>query len=516
MTRTRPLTLEPCPHAGIDRWISRMRSHGFSPVDALGLAHELDALASPLVFSSRALSGQLWTQAVTALHTQIAGQLAHIQSPLAFSRWRSAWAERGGNPLFARYWMVLAMGEAQSDLELRQGGHWQALTEGWVGHGWDDVVEVLCRRRVMPGLGDGTSKVIPGQMDEVLNHTGLRSVRWGYFENPGDVPNVLGRLGDAQGALAATLGWTGPVLGLGGETGLVLSAGKRTEGAGQVFLDGSAMMGRLGQQLYLDTWDVLAHEWAHTLDSTLARRAGCVKKWATLAILDGMPEMAGTLASTALEAWWTQVLRVQFEPVPEAIHRQLQREVQAWPERILNALGDGEMVCAMVEGEMEKISRNIWTQQDSTHDWKHFFDQWMPEATLARRFRTALLIAGEIALALKPANILPDEPMWAGFLHTLASHQGDSGGGRFTDGVSYLANPVEIMARSFEVAFQDDGHAPSAPLLWGIPQREAGLVYPLEAERAWQREGWLEMAEVMQGWWQGVARDWAQGPHPAT
>jgi hypothetical protein len=489
------------PTPGVDRWVQRVRRMGFTPVEALEYARELEALASPLVFSPHVATHPM-VGTVSSLHQRLRGELLGLTTPAAFVRWREAWATRAMDPALSRWWMVLAMGEEVADLELRRTGQWHGLMDGWMGHGWDDVTEVLCRRRVFGELGDPQVHTSP-RLADVLQHTGLRSVRWGYFENPALLPGVLSRLVEMQQALASPLAWTGPVMGLGGETGLVLSGGKRTEGAGQVFLDGGAGGDAAGQQLYLDTWDVLPHEWAHTLDSTLARHATCARKWATLAILDGMPDVP-TALETALDGWWRQVIRVQFDPVPEAVHRQLQQEIQAWPERILNALGDSERVCRMVESEMDHIARHTWTQQDSAHGWKHFFDEWWPQATLARRWRTALLVSGEIALALRPADILPDEPMWAGFLQHLAGFHPE-GLGRFTDGMAYLANPVELMARSFEVAFQENGVA--LPL-WGNPRREAGLVYPLEAERAWQRAGWQDTLAAMTPWWEGVCERW--------
>lgn len=492
-------------------WIALQRERGFTLFEATEFSREIEVLASPVVFNHQCLRRYEWMRKLSREHQNLRQQIESIQTPEAWNRWKKGWTNGDIKWSVERsedaFWGLVALGEETPDLVNRRHGKMHSLIDHSKIKQWKDLENLINSRLVLNKLklasfasfGIKGSDNLNYSLQKALRLTGLRSIRWNWFEEikPEAIPYFTKCLIGIQNALIAPLGWMGPVLGLNGETGLVLSAGKRSEGVGQVFLDPNPSLKRHGQQLYLDTLEVLPHEWLHTLDSTLARDTFRQRKWATLSIMEGEDNLPQNLTlKTALEAWWDQVIRVQFAPLPDEVYAELCLELPQWPQRILNALGHDKAVRDMIKHEQKLIQSHQWTAQDSLSEWKVFLNLNRPGVSNERRHRTAALLSGEIGLSLIP-NLLPiDEPMWVGFLNSITDPKIPPQ--KCTDCQAYLVNPLEIMARSFEVAFQTIG---SDNLFWGTPHQQAGMIWPLEAERLYQQDGWTLCFEEMEGWW---------------
>lgn len=491
-------------HLRIQRWIALKKKQGFTPSFAYDLAQALNQWASPWFFCNQAFNKKPILKKFQKVYSNLKENLEKIES---LQEWQDFQILNQGltQGLTKEWWEnykdLLSLdgpsekkisNQSESFILNQPMNHFKKMES------WENLEKYLLGNIVLPHLmiqSDVINDKKRISLEESLEKTGLQSIRWGWFEEittemEEDLAKTLCYL---QEELATPLGWSGPILGLNFETALILTRANRAENTGQVILN----QHQLGQQLSLDTWEVLPHEWLHTLDCTLARSTNRQHQWTTLSIVEGDENLPSHLIlKESLLHWWEQVMLIQFSPLPDAVYEEIKIELQHWPNRILNSFGEKAEVKSRIKKEQSLIQKNQWNEQESQQRWLNFLNQSYPHLNQQRRHRTASLIAGEIRLALNAHQIPLDEPVWIGFLNSFTDtpepHK------TCTDCHAYLVNPVEVMARSFEVAFQIQDHH---GLIWNAPLSQAGMIWPLKPEQQYQKEGWVICFQALKEWW---------------
>jgi hypothetical protein len=398
------------------------------------------------------------------------------------------------------HWPLLSLGEPEAAFEHRCSGRWPVPAHG-VASSWAALDARVNQPRLLerlmralpPGLKnaeDGT----PLSWAKVLRHTGLRSVRVHWAESRQAQRAILMEiLPEAQALLADPLGWRGPVLGLAGASGLELVGGG-TPGSGQVRLDPFAT----GQTLVVDDWGVMAHEWLHTLDATLARDCLQPTRWMTLGLGEEVPFLPEHPAlNQGGSAWWDLVNRIQFSPLPEPALSAVTAELAHWPTRWRETLGPMPGLDAQLAQEAVLLNQGVWREAPSQNRWQVWLSQALPDADEALIWRMAQLFSAEMALIGHTEHL--DGPIWATFLRHHAHDRGLQAHAARATRQQYLASPIELMARSFEAAFGPHDGGPNP--VWRVTRSTAGMVWPLPAESAYQREGWNQCLEALRPWW---------------
>ena len=216
------------------------------------------------------------------------------------------------------------------------------------------------------------------------------------------------------------------------------------------------------------------------------------KRWATLALAD-----AEDVTSPALEAWFTQVARVQLEELPQALHQSTSDELEKWPARVYQTLGEMRWVLDEVAHQQRQLDEGRWTQAAAEAAWLNLLAAH--GGVNDRHERTARMLSFEVdyLISMKKANVSGG---WAEFLQGLPAE--DKFGKRCPPGDSacrtYLAHPVEIMARSFEVSFHRN-----TPIWLAVGDRpNAGMIWPLAPEAAYLAQGWFSTLGLLVPWWE--------------
>lgn len=485
------------------RWFDQLREWGFTPAQAQAVWREHRVIASPVLWSHRALRQDARLRAAAWAQRTLRARLLTIDHPRA---WEHYWKAM---PDFLRYlerrisqrgrkvsgalrglWPTIAMGE---DTDSFDGRCKEPLTYRWAGGpalAWDDVIEVALRHMVLDRLVEQTPMVMASEDEEpawqrTLTETGLRSIRWGWLDSvaEGTPPGrVRAGLLMAQNLLGAGLGWRGQILGLGGHTSLVLVDRGRSDGIVQPDPTGE------GQTLTIDTWTILAHEWAHVLDRRVGHLAGGPKPWATTSLLAWQEEAdPGPL----LLAWFETMARVMLETPDETVLVANRLELPQWALRATMALGGLGEVREEIIRQQHMLDHDTWTIESAERGWLRLLDN-RPLAVIPPQVRrTAQLLARDTAYAQASGRGQANGG-WMDYLGRLPESDidgnpckpGDPGCPR------YLTHPIEVMARSFEAAIGCDRPLDS---VW-TPQSlrpNAGLMWPLLAETRSQREAWL-------------------------
>lgn len=510
----RPIALTP------DRFVAHCQATGFSVAEASAFFHELAALASPYQFEPQRLRRTAWLRALAHWHRRLRDRVRHIRSVEDWRAYQKAWmrpheasalgfqgphaqgaqfVESGDAVHFvARHWPLLSLGEPEAAFEGRRQGVWPTFEPAT---SWNALNAQVTHPRLLGRLLKALNLVPdPTRPDpswtQALRETGLRSVRVHWAESHhGRQTDLVQVLLEAQAMVAGPVKWAGPVLGLAGATGLELVAGHGGERSGQVRLDPYAT----GQTLMVDDWGVMAHEWLHTLDATLARDCQQPTRWMTLGMAEDEPSLpSDPRVEAAGSAWWDQVACVQFLPLPAEVRTAVQRDLNRWPERLRQTLGGAPGVEEHLAEESLQMDRGQWHEAEAQARWEAWMEAALPEADADLRWRTAQMFSAEMALAVHTDDF--DGPVWANFLRE-RTH--DRGLGRWAARASqqrYLSSPIELMARSFEAAFGPHEGGPNP--VWQVTRAEAGMRWPLPAERAHQREGWLRCFQALTPWWQ--------------
>jgi hypothetical protein len=500
-----------------DHFVAHCQSTGFSLEQAHAWFHELAALASPCQFEPQQLRRTPWLRALAHWHRLFRDAVLAVRTPAQWEEYQQRWYHRDfhgphvqglmffqsgdARRFLFTHWPLLSLGEPEAQFEHRCSGTWPTTT---APHSWEgldhEVTHPRLLGRLLAALPESALALngnpSRAQWAHTLRQTGLRSVRVHWSEGAQTHRAVLMQmLLEAQIMLATPLNWTGPVLGLAGATGLELVAGLGQAGSGEIRLDPFAT----GQTLVVDDWGVMAHEWLHTLDATLARDCQQPCRWMTLGLAEDDPSLpADPPIAAAGDAWWHQVARVQVDVLPADVLERTMAEVREWPERLRRTLGSSPELDTQLKIEAEHMMHGDWSEDTARARWEAWIQVQLPEADADLRWRTAQLFSAEMAWAAQPP--LLDGPVWATFLRERATDQGLGPVAPRATRQRYLANPVELMARSFEAAFGPHEGTPTP--VWQVTRSAAGMVWPLPAEQAYQREGWQTCLAALQPWWQ--------------
>lgn len=389
------------------------------------------------------------------------------------------------------YWPVLAMDEGVGDFEARaQMG--QGVQREKIMASWEDLDRVLSDRHAMLDLVD---QIDPGEFDRkyswqsTLSFTGIRSLRWSFGDDPGpsgEQWKLMVSLREAQDRLRRGVGWQGPILGLAGSTSIALSDNGNSDGVVQPDPDGP------GQTMTLSHWSVLAHEWLHTLDARLSRHFGYKKPWATQVMLSWNE---GVIPPVPMMVWGLQVGMVMGVPPPDQEKiADIQKELKVWEERIMLSLGCALAVKEELGRQKRKIDSGSWEVEDASRGWRSV----LVSSGASRAERTAYLLASDTQFTLDTASgrALGTWPEYMERLRAQSQNQS-------LLGLEGLLRPVEMMARSFEVALAAKYHRPRG-LVW-VPSHlrpNAGLLWPLASEAEFQSRGWENTLKALRPLWQ--------------
>lgn len=509
--------MAPLPTLTPECFTAHCQKAGFSLDQARLFFQELSALASPYQFEPQRLRRTPWLRSLAHWHRHFRNLIEQVRTVDDWLAYQKAWRHHvfdgphahGGHfsatgdarRFLFTHWPLLSMGEPEAAFENRCSGRWPAGEAG-APKSWAGLAARVNHPRLLGRLLAELPAVVrqsaPASVDawaRLLRQTGLRSVRVHWAESPhAQLAVLMDILQEAQSLLTAPLGWTGPVLGLAGATGLEFVAGAG-DGSGQVRLDPFTT----GQTLMVDDWGVMAHEWLHTLDATLARDTQQPTRWMTLGLAEDVHTLPTQWAiAQAGSAWWDQVNLIQFAPLPVAVLTQVDSDLADWPTRLRETLGVVPGFEARMIEESVRLQRGDWHEDESQRRWQEWIGLALPEADDDLAWRTAQLFSAEMALIGHTQSL--DGPVWATFLRQRAHDRGLAGTAPRSTQQRYLASPIELMARSFEAAFGPHEGDPNP--VWLVTRSAAGMVWPLPAEQSYQRDGWTRCLKAMEPWWQ--------------
>jgi hypothetical protein len=503
-----------------ERFVAHCRATGFTPAEAASFFAELAALGSPMQFEPTRLRRTPWLRVLAHWHRTLRAAVLRVRTPEDWVDYCHAWsqgsfegptleagryvAQGSARAFLFTHWPLLSLGEPEVAFERRCSGPWlepdPTLTT------WEALDHRVAHPRLLWRLLQAVDGPLPpalptralkGRWAQALRRTGLRSVRWHWAEplTPIQRGALAQMLEEVQTLLAAPLGWEGPVLGLAGSTGLELMASPDGVGHGHVRLDPYAT----GQTLLVDDWGVIAHEWLHTLDATLARDSGQRTRYLTLALAEETtPPVAMPEVEQATDAWWRQVLRVQFEPLPPEVAQAVHAELGEWGGRMAETLGDSPALQAHLAHERACAQAGTWTVPEAEARWVTWMGTHLPEANAALAARTAQLLTQDMAVGLFPERLDADGPVWATFLRE-GVHGAATADVPRALRPAYLASPIELMARSFEAAYGPQTGAFQA--VWRAVYATAGMIWPMPAEAHYQYAGWVACMRALEPWW---------------
>lgn len=487
-----------------------LRAQGFSASQAAAYWNELHVLASPILFSRSALRSNSPMRAVALAHARLCSALLDIKTPAQWESYcntmpvllhriqgeiKRKWPECTG--AVRDHWPVLAMDEGLVEYGRRITMGHQIPIHCPQTTCWDDVLDRMDRRYALDVLCD--QAILPSNRparswQEVLRATGLRSLRWSFGDDPGSAKNqerLMEVLLHAQKSLRLGIGWKGPVLGLAGKTSLALTDRGKSDGMVQ------PDPGGLGQTMTLGHWSVLAHEWMHALDISLARHFHCPQAWATHAALSWDQDPP----PPELMAWFWQVGTVLGAPPPVGLADEISKEVSQWVERIHASLGKTIPVQEEITRQQSRMVRGEWTREDSQEGWHRvLFEHTPPPAG----DRTAYLLSCDIAFS---QSVEKGEcaGYWSEFVASLRASldpvvEAPALPALPPDPIRYITNAVEVMARSFEVSL---AHVRAPGLVW-LPSSDrpnAGLIWPTPTEAMLHGSAWKSTLATIQPLW---------------
>jgi hypothetical protein len=486
----------------------KWRSGGFTPEQAAGHWSEMHALASPILFSRSALREDHRLRAVAAAHHHLATLLLDIDTqdewlrycqhhPLVLghltSHLQSRW--EGCGDVLKDYWPLLAMDEGSTEYSRRIMLGNQLPSEREMPS-WEELEQFISHRHAMHDLVEQAQTDTPprrGSWQATMKLVGLRSLRWSIGGDPCTSEQqalLMETLRSAQERLRRVIGWPGPLLGLAGSTSLALTDNGNSHGVVQPDPGGP------GQTMTLRHWSVLAHEWLHSLDIRLARHFGFSKPWATQVML-GWNEDA--LPPVPMMAWGLQVSLIMGVPRPELFLNQIQSELLGWDQRVLSSMGNALPIQEEVRRQKRKIATGTWALDDASRGWRQVFSG---SDTHSKVSRTASLLAHDTGFSLAAASGKV-AGTWSEYIDRLRVADRVSQ----TPGLHNLLQPVEVVARSFEVAMASTNHRPGG-LVW-LPSEarpNAGLLWPLPSEAAFHARGWENTLRALRPLW----KQWRQ------
>lgn len=500
-------------------FIAHCQREGFTPAEAGSFYAELVALASPCQFEWRRVRRSAWLRALAYWHRNLRVAIQRVRTVEDWVTYCHGWARatfegptvngeqyvaHGAARDFVRsHWAVLSLGEPAGAFDRRCEGPW--LEPDPTLPNWDALQGRIQHPRLLRRLLDEVDNPLPEPADlgvvrrewaAMLRHTGLRSVRWHWAENlaSAEQRGLAVMLGEVQWLLDQPLNLGGPLLGLAGATGLELMAGVDAHGQGHVRLDPYPT----GQTLMVDDWGVLAHEWLHTLDITLARDTGQNQRYLTLALADDEPTLPSNDAlAQAGGAWWTLVDRIQMAPLPADVFRDVQADLARWPERFRDSLGKAASLDVLIATEQQHMAQHTWTVAGAAQRWTRWLKtDLMADDALAEG--TAQWLVRDLELTAWPDRVPDDEPTWAWSLRQQKQRDQLGQGPSRLHG-AYLAHPIELMARSFEAAM-GPGDGVTGPV-WSAMHSSIGMIWPTPSELRHQAIGWRMAMTAIKGWW---------------
>lgn len=488
----------------IENRVRRWRANGFTPEQAAGHWDELHALGSPILFSRASLRTDSRLRAVAAAHHHLATLLIDIDTPDEWHRYckhhpivlshlsshlLSRWPNCGD--VLKDYWPVLAMNEGSSEYARRILLGNELSSEREI-RSWEDLEGFIFHRHAMHDLVEQAQPAPPSRRtswQSTLKVMGLRSLRWPIGDDPGSTEQqglLMETLRSAQDRLRRVVGWPGPLLGMAGTTSLALTDNESSHGVVQPDPDGP------GQTMTLGHWSVLAHEWLHSLDIRLARHFNYEKPWATQVML-GWNE--GAHPPVPMMAWGLQVSLVMGVPRPDVILEEIKKELAPWEDRVLSSIGNALSIQEEVRRQQNKIQSQTWNMEDATRGWKQVFAGANADANVSR---TASLLSHDTGFSVDAISGRVSGT-WAEYIDRLRVADKSNQ----TTGLHNLLRPVEVMARSFEVAMASTNHR-SGGLVW-IPsgsRPNAGLLWPLPSEAIFHARGWERTLRALRPLWQ--------------
>lgn len=490
----------------------KWKEKGFTPEQAAAHWSELRTLASPILFARSAFKKDPRLLAVAEAHRHLLGVVSRIETPGDWVRYckhhpvtleelsehlSKRWPESGN--VLRDYWPLLAMDEGSVEYR-RRITMGQGVEPERVMPSWDALETSIRHRDAMLDLVEQDQPALTPSWkvswQATLKAVGLRSLRWSYGDEPGPQERqwrLMGALRSAQDRLRRGVGWDGPLLGLAGSTSLALGGNGSSHGVVQPDPGGR------GQTLTLSNWSVLAHEWLHALDVRLSRHYGYEKPWATQVILDWRED---ALPPVPMMAWGLQVSQVMGIPRADPALENIQWDLEKWDERITHSLGSGMRIQEEIGRQKTKIGLGSWGQEDACRGWRRALeDQGDPRVA-----RTAYLLSADTAFSLE-CKEGKNFGTWPEFMERLraadALHP--------VPGLALLLRPVEVLARSFEVALAAIHQRPGG-LVW-VPSSarpNAGMLWPLPAEAEFQAHSWANTLRALRPLW----RDWKRDVSP--
>ncbi len=487
------------------RWFDQVKDWGFTPAQAHALWIEHRVLASPILWSHKALRHDEKLRAIAWTHRTLRERLLMVDHPRAWNHYWKSMPERllhiekkisqymhSGS--IRDYWPIIAMGEYGYSYDNRiKGLHQEShpLNLNTTVYSWDDLIDLALRTMVLERLSEQAPSIVNengGDQNQkwqsILYKTGLRSIRWGWLDN---VSATISQERLRQGLLLAQrllsngVGWEGRILGLGGNTSLVLMDRGHSDGLVQPDIKGK------GQTLTIDTWTILAHEWLHILDRQISKISKGNKSWATTTLLNWEHEKE---PNPLLLSWFEIMARVMLESPPEEVLKENQQEIPHWAFRITMALGGLGEVREEIIRQQHMIDNHTWSISTAENGWLRILDDRPLTIIPPKTRRTAQLLARDTLYGLEVKN-KREGAGWMDYLNTLPENDisgnpckaGDPGCPR------YLTHPIEIMARSFEASMGCDRTLDSIWMPYSL-RPNAGLMWPLLAETRFQREAW--------------------------
>ena len=495
--------------------IAHCQSAGFTPAEALALFRELVTLGSPYQFEPFQLRRSPWLRALAHWHLRLRERIQAVRSVTDWQAYLQHWGQifqngpsaqddrykpQGNATAFVRQvWPLLSFGEPSERFDQRCQG---VAFEPASGITWKQLEAQVHHPRFLRRLLQEVTEPLPSvpqgfspqaRLQAALRQTGLRSIRWHWsealsLEEQGALPLMLE---EAQMLLAQPLGWEGPILGLAGASGLELVIGDRTESQGHVRLDPEPT----GQTLTVDDWGVLAHEWLHSLDATLARDTYQPSRYLTLGLAQNDPTLPTTAPLLqAGQAWWHLVAEVQINPLPPDQSDQLRQELLRWPQRFRASLGESADLDSFLKAQWRAWLDDDWDFQQHASLWTAWLETHLGASTALAQ-KTAWWLGQELTWIHPLRTPQNPVPQWAQFLQAQA-HEVTA---THTD-ARYLASPIELMARSFEAAM-GQVHNDAFNPVWRTAFNAIGWIWPLPAERQQQFRAWQQALHCMKPWW---------------